>query len=131
MAGGFGVGFAAFGHEEDVVAVAGGEEFAESFFAEAFVVGVGVVEEADAAFEGGFDDFLGFFFVLGFADVEAAETEAGDGFAGVGEGAGGEDFAEGVAGFGCAVGEGGVEGGSGEGEVLEEGSTVHGVLCLV
>ena len=130
LAGALGGGVSAFGHEEDVVAVAGGEEFSEAFFAEALVVGVGVVEEADAAFEGGFDDLLGFFFGFGFADVEAAESEAGDGFAGVGEGAGGEYFAESITGFGGAAGEGGGEGGGGEGEVLEEGSAVHGAGYL-
>lgn len=68
-----------FGHEENLVAVAIAQRFAHAGFADAVAVVVipAVVHEGEAAVDGGAHDADAFGFVFHFADVRAAEADAG------------------------------------------------------
>jgi hypothetical protein len=76
-----------FGHEENFFAVAVAKGFAHAGLACAVAVVVipTVVHEGEAAIDGGADDAEAFGFVFDFADVRAAEADAGDALAGAAE----------------------------------------------
>ena len=120
------------GHEEDFLAVAVLEGFAHAEFGGAVVVVPAVVHEGDAVVDGGVDDLEAVFGIGLLAEVEAAEADGGDGFAGGAElavdhvgrlraGAGG------AGGRGGSLGErvGGGGGYAGRGGGLEEVSAFH------
>ena len=75
--GGLGIACGGLGHDETDIAVLGDEQLAVAFLADAFLVGLGGVEEANAAFEGFLDGALDVAF-LEVADVPAADAEHGD-----------------------------------------------------
>ena len=126
LAGGFRFGAAVdFGHEEDFVAITVGEGLAHADFTDAAVIVPAVVHEGDAAVDGLADELDGFIFAeAGLADVEAAEADGGDTFAGAAEGpidhaACGFGFQQ-LVGGGCS---------SGHRCGLEKVSPVHDASC--
>ena len=128
--GGFGVAAVDLGHEEDALPVAILESLAHADLAGPGVVIPAVVEEGDAAVDGGADEADALLGIGLLADVEAAEADGGDAFAGAAELA-----IDHVGGFGAAGGSGpeGVSGGAGNrggggsgGGGAEEITAVHG-----
>ena len=114
------------GHEERLLTVAVAQCLAHADFAPAVVVVPAVVEEGDAAVEGGADDADALLLIGLHAEVVAAEADHGDFLAGAAE------RARGNGGFGGVrevLAERGHECGGCGG--LEEASTIHGGDSIV